>query len=156
MYINVYRLLKKVSYCHKIKYVFNLFSLLNNFDYFTLFVKWCKFHVYRVFITRLETMVFPCIRYCSRQWKSSLQFLLFFYNALAADPKESITVKHTIFMHVYYLILNFIISYIYEYYTRISPNLISAKNRIAELINRSYGKSFRFKKGLLETKLTWP
>ena len=113
MHINVYRLLKNLSYCHKIKYVFNLFSLLNNFDYFTLFVKRCKFHFYRVSITRLETMVFPCIRYCSRQWKSWLQFLLFFYNALAADQKESITVKHMIFMHVYYLILNFIISYIY-------------------------------------------
>ena len=35
MNINVYRLLKKV-YCHKIKYFFNLFSLLNNFDYITL------------------------------------------------------------------------------------------------------------------------
>ena len=75
-----------------------------------------------------------------------------FYNALAADPKESITVKHTTFMHVYYLILNFIISYIYDYYTRISPNLISAKkNRTAELIDRSYGKSFKFKKGLPES-----
>ena len=61
------RLLKKVSYCHKIKYVLNLFSLLNNFDYFTLFVKCYKFHFYRVFITKLETMVFPCIRYCRRQ-----------------------------------------------------------------------------------------
>ena len=136
------RLLKKVWYCHKIKY-----------DYFTLSVKWCKFHFYRVFITRLKTMAFPCIRYCSRQWKSWLQFLLFFYNALPADPKDSITVKHTMFMHVYYLTLNFIISYIYDYYTRISLNLISLKNRIAELIYRSYWKSFKFKQVYLNLSL---
>ena len=34
--MHAHKRLANVSYCHKIKYVLNLFSLLNNFDYSTL------------------------------------------------------------------------------------------------------------------------